>query len=236
MSAIKLAINDGADYVEIDVQETADGEIVVLHDDDLMRVAGKPWKIWETKFADLRGLDTGSWFSEEFADERIPTLREVIEVCRGRIRLNIELKYNGHDEQLAERVVEIIHDESFTDECVVTSLEASGIQRVRQLDPAIHVGMIVTVSLGDLTRLDVEILSVNHKKVSRSLLANAHLAGKEVHVWTVNDRQRMTEMVESGVDNILTDDPRVLAALLEERAKMSTTERLLYALRHRLAE
>ncbi|UCC84099.1 MAG: glycerophosphoryl diester phosphodiesterase membrane domain-containing protein, partial [Gemmatimonadota bacterium] len=123
LSAIEAAIEDGADYCEIDVQETADGVVVLLHDEDLMRIAGVDRKIWDINFAELRALDAGSWFAPEFAGERIPTLQEAIEVARGRIKLNIELKFNGHDEYLAERVVQILEQERFTDGALVSSLK-----------------------------------------------------------------------------------------------------------------
>jgi glycerophosphoryl diester phosphodiesterase len=96
LSAIEAAIDDGADYSEIDVQETADGEVVVLHDEDLMRIAGVDRKIWEVSYAELRDLDAGSWFAPEFAGERVPTLQEAIDVARGRIKLNQRARSVSH--------------------------------------------------------------------------------------------------------------------------------------------
>ncbi|UCF20299.1 MAG: glycerophosphoryl diester phosphodiesterase membrane domain-containing protein [Gemmatimonadota bacterium] len=229
LSAIESAIADGADYAEIDVQETADGVVVLLHDEDLMRVARVGSKIWDISHADLSLLDVGSWFSPEFADERVPTLTEAIEVARGRIKLNIELKFNGHDQRLAERVVEILRARGFGSEALVSSLELPGLQKVRELDPDLSVGYMIARSIGDITRLDVDFLSLNRRIVTRELVASAQRSGKEVHVWTVDDPKGMSYFADLGVDNITTNVPATLRAVLEERAQLGDAERLLLA-------
>ena len=90
--------------VLVPVQETADGEVAVLHDSDFMKVAGSPLKIWEASFAEVRMLDIGSSFGPEFVGEPVPTLEEVLMRAKGRAKVVIELKYYGHDQQLEERV------------------------------------------------------------------------------------------------------------------------------------
>src|SRR5262249_39012972 len=93
LSAIRKAIESGADYAEVGVQQTADGVVVLLHDRDLKRVAGVSRRLDEMSYDEVRKLDVGSWFDPAFAGERVPTLVEVIHLTRGRIRLNIELKF-----------------------------------------------------------------------------------------------------------------------------------------------
>jgi glycerophosphoryl diester phosphodiesterase len=92
LSSVERAIEDGADWVEIDVQETADGEVVVLHDSDFMKLAGTPLKIWEGSFAEVRSLDIGSWFGPEFRGEGVATLEEALLRAKGRAKVIIELK------------------------------------------------------------------------------------------------------------------------------------------------
>ena len=123
LSAFEAAIEVGADFAELDVQETSDGVVVVLHDRDLMRMAGDPRRISDITFAEARKLDLGRRFSPEFAGERIPTLAEVIALARGKIKLQIELKYYGKDRGLAAKVAELIRREDFEDQCEVTSLD-----------------------------------------------------------------------------------------------------------------
>lgn len=113
LAAVEKALEDQADWVEIDVQETADGEVVVGHDSDFMKQAVVNLKVWETTRADLAGIDIGSWFDPAYAAERPPTLRQVLLLAKERGRVLIELKYYGHDEQLERRVARVVDDTDF---------------------------------------------------------------------------------------------------------------------------
>ena len=95
MAAVRSAIDSGAQWVEIDVQETADGEVIVIHDSDLQKIGRVPLGVATSELEELQEIDIGSWFGEEFSEERIPTLDQVLRLCKGRIRVNIELKYYG---------------------------------------------------------------------------------------------------------------------------------------------
>ncbi len=235
LAAIEMAVRDGADFAEIDVQETADGVVVLLHDADLMRIAGVDKKIWAVRYDEINTLDVGSWFSPDFADQRIATLRQAIEAARGRIRLNIELKFNGHDQKLAERVAEIVRSESFEPQCVVTSLEYDGLTEAKRHNGRLEAGLIVFRALGDVTRLDVDFLSVNADNVNHDLVERVRRHGKNLHVWTVNDVRKMSAMIDLGVDNIITDEPATLVALRDERASLTNAEKILLAFKNRLA-
>jgi len=131
LSAVRRAIEDGADFAEIDVQETADGVVVLFHDTDLMRIAGLKKNIWQVTYPEIKSLDVGSWFSKDYIGERIPTLVETIELARDKIKLNIELKFNGHEKQLVTNVVKIIEDHQFKSRCVISSLNFAGLQQVK---------------------------------------------------------------------------------------------------------
>ncbi|MFV1979526.1 MAG: glycerophosphodiester phosphodiesterase family protein [Rhodothermia bacterium] len=227
MAAILKAIDDGADYAEIDVQETADGVVVLFHDTDLRRMAGIDKGIWEVTFEEMRQLDTGSWFSEEFSDTRVAKLDEVIAAVKGKMNLNIEMKFNGHEQQLEAEVVRIVRDNNFENECVVTSLDYSGVQEIARIAADLRRGLIVTANIGDVTSLDVDILAVNANAVNRDLITRAHRAGIEVHVWTVNEPSQMLTMMHLGVDNIMTDVPDVLVELQKELEVMDNAEKTL---------
>ena len=227
LSAITQAIEDGADYAEIDVQETADGVVVLLHDSDLMRIAGVNRKIWEVTYQEMSSFDTGSWFSPEFSGERIATLERAIATSKGRIKLNIELKYNGHDRKLAEEVVEIVRKNGFVNDCVITSLNKDGLRAVRGLDGSIKIGHIVAKSIGDILSQDVDVLSVESKLATADFIAKAHDREKEVHVWTVNEPRNMERFIDLRVNNIITDHPELLVQLLQERSRMSDMDRII---------
>jgi glycerophosphoryl diester phosphodiesterase len=184
MAAILRAIQDGADYAETDVQETADGVIVLY---DLRRVAGVDSGIWELTYDEVKELDVGSWFSGEFTGERVVPLRETMQAGNDRIKLNIELKYHGHNRRLEAEVARLVTQAMFEDQCIVTSLEYGGMQEIARQDSRLRRGLIVTAKIGDATKLDIDLLAVNARSVTRDLVARAHEASKEMHVWTVND-------------------------------------------------
>ena len=161
LAAFAAAIEDGADLLEIDVQETIDGEVVVIHDSDFMKIAGDPRKVWDVTYEETRAIDIGSWFSPEFGSERLPTLEEVLELARGKVRVDIELKYYGHDERLEERVVSIVEDTDMVPEVVIMSLNQAAIRKVRTLRPSWTIGLLTATALGNLTRVDADFLAVH---------------------------------------------------------------------------
>ena len=230
LAAIERAIADGADFVEIDVQETLDGVVVVAHDSDFMKVANDSTKIWESNLADLQVLDIGSWFGPEFSDQRVPTLAEVLDLCKGRVRVNIELKYYGHDERLEERVVELVEERDMASDVVVMSLKLEGVEKVQAMRPDWTVGLLSAVVLGDLTRVDVDFLAVSSKLATTYFIRSAHGAGKEVYVWTVNDVIGMSTYLSRGVDSLITDEPALARQVMTQRAELSSGERLLVEL------
>jgi glycerophosphoryl diester phosphodiesterase len=231
LAAIRAAIEVGADYAEIDVHRTADGVVVLLHDRDLKRVAGTSRRLDELTYEEARKLDVGSWFSPAFADERIPTLEEAIRLCRGRIRMNIEMKFFDPDRQLARNVARIVREQGFEPECLVTSLNADAIDEAKRLNPGLRTGLTVAHALGDISRLQVDALSIRVDFLSDDVLRAAHRLGREVHAWTVNDAAQMTRLIKRGVDNIITSDPEMAIRARDEWASLSDPERLIVASR-----
>jgi glycerophosphoryl diester phosphodiesterase len=231
LRAVHKAIESGADYAEIDVQRTADGVAVLLHDSDLKRVAGVSRRLEEMSYDELRKLDVGSWFGPAFASERAPTLKEVIKLSRGRIKLNIELKFFGPDRRLAQEVARLVREQDFELDCLVTSLNYDALLEVKRHNPRLRTGLIVAHALGDVSRLETEVLSVRADFLSDELLRSAHRRGMEIHVWTVNDASQMVRLMKRGVDNLLTSDPDVAIRMRNQWDRVTGTERLLLASR-----
>ena len=230
MAAVKQAIEDGADWVEIDVQETVDGEVVVMHDSDFMKLAGVDLKIWDATRDELKEIDIGSWFNPTFKDERVPTLLEVLTECKGKIRVNIELKYYGHDDQLEQRVVEIVEALDMASNVVVMSLKTDAVKKMKALRPSWRVGQLMSVSAGDLQNVEADFVAVNASFADRRFVRSVHNIGKEVYVWTVNDAPTMSAMISRGVDGIITDKPALARSVLELRSALSPAERVLLEL------
>jgi len=230
IAAVQLAIDSGAQWVEIDVQETADGEVVVIHDSDLKKIGGSALTVAGSTLEQLRRIDIGSWFGPQFADQRIPTLQEVLLLCKGRIGVNIELKYYGKQVRLEERVAEIVERTGMTDQVMFMSLSYDGIQVLHRLRPDWKVGLLSSVALGRLAELDVDFLALNGRAGSRRLIRAAHQRGKQVFVWTVNDPVTMASMIGRGADALITDEPALAVTVLERFGQLEPTERLLIQL------
>lgn len=227
LASVALAIEQGADMVEIDVQETADGVVVVVHDSDLMRVGGAAVKIWEATYDEILEIDVGSWYGPEFSGQRVPTLEQVLELCKGRAHVDIELKYYGHNERLEERVAEIVERTGMEDEVVLMSLAYDLVLSMKALRPDWTVGLLTAKAVGDLTTSDADFLAVHVGIASPRFVRRAHAAGKEVWVWTVNDKLNMWRMMSRGVDGVITDHPALARKVISERAELSSAERLM---------
>ncbi|MEW4526281.1 glycerophosphodiester phosphodiesterase [Maioricimonas sp. JC845] len=230
LAAIRRAIDDGADWVEIDVQESKDGVVVVVHDSDLKKLGGGNARIWESTAEELRSVDIGRWFGPEFAGQTVPTLAEVLETCRDRIGVNIELKYYGHDVDLERKVIALVEQYDMADQVVIMSLKMDGIRKIRQLRPDWTVGLLTAVAAGDLTRAQADFLAVSTGLATPAFITTAHRRGKQVYVWTVNDAMTMSTLISRGVDNIITDDPALARRVLEFRDDLSPVERALLEL------
>jgi glycerophosphoryl diester phosphodiesterase len=232
LSALKQAIAEGADYAEIDVQTTADGRVVLLHDADLMRVASVNRRLRDINYNELSNIDIGSWFAPEFSSERIPTLKEAIDVARSRIKLNIELKFTWPDPMLARKVGNIIRQSEFASDCVVSSLNFNALTEIKSEFPELKTGFIVFQAAGILSRMEADFLSINAARATPGLVRRLHREGRAVHVWTVNDLNNLTSMIEMGVDNIITDYPREVRRFLETWNALSDGEKVALMLRN----
>jgi glycerophosphoryl diester phosphodiesterase len=238
LAALRKAIEQGADYAEIDVHLTADGVPVVLHDEDLQRLAGVPRRPGELTLAELQRIDVGSRFSPAFAGETVPTLAAAIDTARRRIRLNIELKPTDRGrarEALATAVADLVRSRDFEAECFVTSLDHEAVAAARRRNPRLRTGAIVSAAVGDISRLPVDVLSVRTGLVTDRLLGHAHAAGKEVHAWTIDDPKAMGELIDQGVDGLITNDPVAALAVRRERQGLPPWERVILGFRRRLA-
>ncbi len=234
LAAVVRAVEDQADWVEIDVQETADGAVVVVHDSDFMKVAGNPLKIWDASLASLKEIDIGSWFDPAFSSERTATLDEVLLATKDKSGVVIELKYYGHDEALEQRVIDIVEAADMVDQVKIMSLKADAVAKMRRLRPKWNVGLLASASLGNMWDLDVDFLAVNSATMSRQLVRGSQDAGKEVYVWTVNDALSMSGMLSYGVDGLITDEPALARQVLADRKALSGVERLVLGLAGRI--
>jgi glycerophosphoryl diester phosphodiesterase len=217
LAAFRLAMEMGAEMCELDVQQTADDRLVVMHDDTLERTTNGKGNVWEMTLAELQRYDAGSWFAARFAGEKLPALEEVVALVRGKMQLNIEAKMHGHERDIESLIVGAIRREKLENECVVTSFDWKAAERIKTLAPDLKVGYIFGWKQFSEEVFDgpFDLLSAHYSLVDASFLARAHAAGKKVHVWTVNYKWLMRRLRNLGVDGIITNYPERLREVME---------------------
>lgn len=222
IAAIRAAKDELADAAEIDVQLTADGYVVVIHDFTLSRLAKDSRRVVDLTLEEIKELEVGSWFSKEFTGEKMPTLEEVFEEAGTSIKLNIELKPTNDEDELAKAVIDIIDQYNYEERVVISSLNKQALKKVKKTKPNLDVGYIVPVALGSFEfEESIDFYSLEMSFLTKNLVEQIKNQGKEVHAWTVNSEEDMKRMQRLQVNNIITDDPilaqKVLATSLFEK-------------------
>jgi len=234
LASMNQAIADGADYLELDVRLSGDGQVVVSHDNNLRRLTGVDRNINQMTLDEIEQVDVGAYFGDAFVGERIPTFQQVIDNAKGRIGLYVELKPEpGDTERLAAKVIDQLKASDMLDHAVIASLSPDVIGAVKDIDSEMRTTLFLQFILpGALNTTDADIIGLRHTQANPSLLRTIHGTGRGVAVWTVNDPRDMSRYIDMGVDNIITDRPDALTAILEERREMSDGELLLAKLRN----
>ena len=207
--AFSDAISVGADFIELDVQQTRDGVLVVMHDSNLKRTTGVNKDIWDMDYADIQNLDAGSWFDPAYANARIPTLEETLQFVDKRAKLNIEIKPTKHgSDTLEQDVAELITRYQYTDACYVTSFSYGSLKKVKEANPEIRTGYLMSVAYGQFYSLKyADAFSLNKVFVTSQVVNAAHQQGKQIFAWTVNSMSEVRSLCNLHVDSIITDDP-----------------------------
>lgn len=239
LAAFLLAAELGADGIELDVQLTRDGEIVVIHDFTLEATTDGQGRVADWTLAELKRLDAGIWFDPALAGQRIPTLQEVVDAVGHKLLLNIELKTAYlRDEGLAAAVVRFLEENHLLDRVVVSSFNPLAVWRVRRLNPWLAVGLLYAPGSPFFLRrpwlrhlMHPDALHPHHTMVDAAYVRWARRKGYRVHTWTVDEEKEMERLVGTGVDLIITNRPRLLRQVLGvgDEGPMATPARRLPA-------
>lgn len=208
LAALRDSIDAGADMAEIDVQQTKDGVLIIMHDSNFRRTTGLDQAVWETDYDTVRTLDAGTFFSRSFAGERIPTLEEMLAAAKGRIRLMIELKSTGHEQGLVEKTVEQIRDAGMEHECVIASMDIGLLERSKELAPEIESVYISSLAFSQEFNLDyVDGYSVETSFLTLEMVTQIQYNKKKIYAWTANSEKNIRKIIRLGADGIITDNP-----------------------------
>lgn len=241
MAAFKKALDLGVDQIELDVRHTKDEEIIVFHDQRLDRIArdtlGNPvtGDVHDYTLEEIKQFDVGSWYDSHYADQRIPTLKEVLDFINGQVTVLIEIKHMDHPHyhDFAEKLVEVVMSEKDGEDWIILqSYEPKYLDEVHELDPYIQTkALIVGEDSAPLIAFYLETrIHMGRAKESNRMKAinpqwetlsprrvfQMHAKGYEVHAYPVNTREDMVKMLNAGVDGIITDYPNVAIQLRNE--------------------
>ena len=224
MAAFRHAISLGMRSVELDVQLSRDGELVVIHDETLDRTTDGTGAVIEHTFEELRGLDAGVKFGPQFAGERIPTLREVLDLCVSEgVGVAIELKSPHINVGMEEKVAALLGEMWLrgAENLICISFDHGSVRTLRSFDATIPLGYLYGPDVQEFVQPDDTIQAYCPYfgiAIARpDQVEKAHRLGKLVFVWTVDDAADMRRIAETGVDGIISDRPSLLLEVLGRR-------------------
>jgi glycerophosphoryl diester phosphodiesterase len=214
LCAFMAAVEAGAAMCEFDVRSTGDGEIVVIHDATVNRTTDGRGRVESMSLAEVKQLDAGAPFGDEFRGERIPTFDEVATSLSGRCAMDVELKADG----LESRICEILRRHDALGTAVVSSFEAKQLNRVAELEPRLRLMLLdekdPAAMLDTAGAIGAFAVAPRFNMVVPELCAEAHRRGLAVYTWTVDDEPTMRRFIASGVDGIMTNRPERLSRIL----------------------
>jgi len=215
LPAIKKSIDIKADMVEIDVRFTKDKQVVVIHDSTVDRTTNGHGSVSNMTLAQIKSLDAGSWFGNEYKNIRIPTLEEVLVLCKNKIKVNIEIK----DDSAIAPTIELVKKYNMIENIYILSFDPTDLKKVKKLEPKILTAMLFNI-LSPLTfpvikkLYEVDRVIFLSKVIFPSLIENAHKAGLGIMTFTVNDAVEAKKLISWNIDGIITDKPDMLINLI----------------------
>ncbi|WP_447045465.1 glycerophosphodiester phosphodiesterase family protein [Vreelandella sp. H-I2] len=262
LAALEQSLIDGAHYIEIDVRLSSDQQVMLYHDRSMARLTGDNREFGELTREQLSQFDVGSWFGDAFQNEAIPGLDEALERVRGKAGLMIDIKpLPGQEQTLANAVMDTLDAESdvryrcwatqhnafdgyancgFPNALLDTRMATMSpllLEHINARAPELRVTLLAQLILpGTLNRRGFDALGLRHNRITQGEIRLARLYGYEIHAWTVNDRARMSALIDLGVDAIITDYPDRLTALIHDRRELSDGALMLVKLRNWLRQ
>ena len=209
LAAFEAGVAAGADSVEFDVQLSADGVAVVIHDDTVDRTTNGTGAVSELTLAELQSLDAGSWKAPSFAGEKIPSLDEALTLLTKYVRINMELK--SADPRLAERAIEAIERHGVHRRLMASSFHLQHLLTIKERLPEVQTNYLLEKQLpagfwqADGRKIDS--IGLHWEHASAAVIADLREHGRPTRVWTVDDPLQALRLAAMGVESITTNDP-----------------------------
>ncbi len=223
LASFRAAVEDGARMIELDVALSADGEVVVIHDDTVDRTTDGAGPVADLSWDRLASLDAGSWFDATFAGEPIPRLARVFDEVGRYVAINVEIKPEAFSDVgvggIESKVVHLVRQWGLVDRVVVSSFEPRVLPRIKQLEPALMTALLVGGAVrGDpvalLERWHADGLNARADHVTPRLVERLHAAGRPLGVYTVDQPSALRRLERLGVDAVFTNDVAAARAAL----------------------
>lgn len=223
LAAFRLALEHGADAIELDAKLSADGFVVVIHDQTVDRTTNGHGKVNELTLNELKKLDAGSYFDVAFRGEPLPTLEDVLTAVGRHTYINVELtNYASPLDSLPEKVAELVRRHELVSRVMFSSFNPVALRRVHKALPETPIGLLAFPRrAGALARswagrmlVPQQALHPELGDVTERLVAYAHNTRRRIHVYTVNDPADIRRLFAMGVDGVFTDDPRLARSVI----------------------
>ncbi len=204
MAAFEAAVQETAEYIELDIQQTKDGVLYVMHDRSLKRTTGLDKYSYEVTWDEIKDLSISN--IEEFKDQRIPLFSEAIKFAKdNNILLNVELKPTGYEKDFEKSVIDTLEEYNYLNKCVVTSQNYNTVRNLKLYNKECKTAYVTT--LIDYNQLKyADVISIRYNYINADLVAKAHQDKKQVYAWTCNSAAIIDKMISLGVDSIITDN------------------------------
>jgi glycerophosphoryl diester phosphodiesterase len=219
ISAFDRALALGVGHVELDVHLSRDGQVVVIHDDLLERTTNGSGPVASHTWEQLQALDAGSWFGQEFAGERIPTLTQVLERFQQQFHFHIEVK--GESDNLSHKTIDLVRRYGLENRVTITSFREGPLGETREYAPELGAGWLVTEAteavVSRARELELSSLCPRADTVTPELVDRLHRQGFLVRAWGVANEDLMRRVVDAGADGMTVNFPDKLLKYLAIR-------------------
>ena len=236
LAAFALAINQGADMLELDLRLSRDQELMVFHDRSLKRTTGQDGLLQHYTRAELKQCDAGSWFSPQFAGEEIPTLAEVLELARGQVMLNLEIKADAlfrSEALLEKKLIRLLHDYDLCERVLISSFAPLALSRIKALAPNLSTALLYGSSIRSTLRsrlpvyhlqafrqvleIQADALNLRYPLVTAATVRRSRETRINLYPYTIDSPKIQKRLIKWGVQGIITNQPARLRHLLRRQ-------------------